>query len=269
MTPVNAKMVDAHCHLYSDAFERDRDEVIKRAEDSGIVRVFVMGEDLDENRRILDGASKYPFVVPFAGYHPWKFEDPKTTIRKAEEVVSFIRDNQANLAGIGEIGLDYFHAESKETRALQKDVLNIFFDVAAEYDLPLSLHSRSAGKYLIEILVNRGLKHVCMHAFDGKVGHALRGTELGFFFSIPTTVVYSQQKRKMVKRLSLEHLLLETDSPALGPVKGERNEPSNLAIVLDTLSELTKESPEGIILAAYDNARKFLGENSTQRWLSI
>ncbi len=126
MTLINAKMVDAHCHLFSDAFDSDRDEVIKRAEDIGIARAFVMGEDPDENRRILEGSGKYPFVVPFAGYHPWKFEGHKETIREAEDVVSFIEENHADLAGIGEIGLDYFHAENEEPRALQKEVLNIF-----------------------------------------------------------------------------------------------------------------------------------------------
>ena len=135
-------------------------------------------------------------------------------------------------------------------------------------DLPLSLHSRSAGKYLVDILVTAGVGKVCLHAFDGKVGYALAGAGRGYVFSIPPTVVHSNQKRKLALRLPVESILFETDSPALGPVRGERNEPANLMLVVEQMSGLKGLSKNELIVSSFEALKGFLGKKASERWLS-
>ncbi len=134
-----------------------------------------------------------------------------------------------------------------------------FVALAAELDLPLNVHSRSAGRATIELLLAHGARRVLMHAFDGRAQSALPGVEAGFFFSVPPSVVRSPQKQKLVRRLPLEHLLVETDSPVLGPVPGERNEPANVQISLRAIAE-AKDLPLARV-------QEQVGENA-RRWLS-
>ena len=109
--------------------------------------------------------------------------------------------------------------------------------LARELGLPLNVHCRSAGKKTLETLAAAGAERVLMHAYDGKVGHAMKAAEeRGWVFSIPPSVVRSKQKQKLVCRLPLEAMALETDSPVLGPDRNERNEPANILVSLATIA---------------------------------
>ena len=120
----------------------------------------------------------------------------------------------------------------------------------------MNIHSRSAGKNVLEILISENAGRVQMHALDAKVSTALMGVEAGYYFSIPSSIVYSKQKQKLVKRLPIENLLLETDSPVLAPEKGMRNEPINVTLVVKMISEI-KDIPE-------DKIRRITTENFQQ-----
>jgi TatD DNase family protein len=134
--------------------------------------------------------------------------------------------------------------------------------LSLELDLPLNIHSRSAGRATIDLLIERGAKRALLHAFDGKASTALPGVEAGYFFSVPPSIVRSRQKQKLVKRLPLESILLETDSPVLGPEPGERNEPRNVAVSLRAIAEI-KEIPERAVAEAVrENARRLFGDRA-------
>jgi TatD DNase family protein len=98
-----------------------------------------------------------------------------------------------------------------------------------------------------------------MHAFDGKAGAALPAVEAGYFFSIPPSVVRSRQKQKLVKRLPLSCLLIETDSPVLGPTPDERNEPANIRQSIKAIAELKDVSEEEVIVAVCENTERLYG----------
>jgi len=95
-----------------------------------------------------------------------------------------------------------------------------------------------------------------MHAFDGRAASAVEGAEAGYAFSIPPSVVRSPQKQKLVRRLRLECLLLETDSPVLGPDPATRNEPANVVVACRAVAELKGVPPETVARATTDNARR-------------
>ena len=99
-------------------------------------------------------------------------------------------------------------------------------------------------------------QRVQLHAFDGKYGAALPAIDAGYLFSIPPSVVRSRQKQKLVRNLPLENLLLETDSPVLGPDPAERNEPANLVLALQAVADIKGEQVEHMAGVIADNTRR-------------
>ena len=127
---------------------------------------------------------------------------------------------------------------------------------ADRLDLALNIHSRSAGRHTIAFLRRCGARRVLMHAFDGRAASAVEGAEAGYAFSIPPSVVRSPQKQKLVRRLQLECLLLETDSPVLGPDPATRNEPANVVVACRAVAELKGVPPDKVARVTTDNARR-------------
>jgi len=133
-----------------------------------------------------------------------------------------------------------------EGRKIQEAVFRRFIELSIDLDKPLVIHSRSAGKYCIEILSEYKPKSVIMHAFDGSYKYAKRGALLGFRFSIPPSIVRSNQKKNLVKALPLPNLLLESDAPALAPERGKENEPANIVYSLKAIAEIKRISEEDL-----------------------
>ncbi len=142
----------------------------------------------------------------------------------------------------------------------EREVFERLIDLSLELGLPLNVHSRSAGREVIGLLLARGARRVQMHAFDGRATTALPAVEAGFYFSVPPSVVHSQQKRKLVRALPLDRLLLETDSPVLGPVPGARNEPANVLAAAGEIASIKGLATEEVLIAAYRNTRALYGE---------
>ena len=131
--------------------------------------------------------------------------------------------------------------------------------LAAETGLPLNVHSRSAGRATIDLLLESNAKRVLLHAFDGRAATALPAVEAGFFFSVPPSVVRSPQKQKLVRRLPIENLLVETDSPVLGPEPGMRNEPANVTISVSAIAALKELHEDEVIDAVEENQHRLFG----------
>jgi TatD DNase family protein len=172
---------------------------------------------------------------------------------------AFIRHHRSELIAIGEVGLDFWKVGTEPERAVQREIFAGFIHLSRELDLPLNVHSRSAGRHAVAMLVEQGAVRVQMHAFDGKIGAARPAVEAGYFFSIPPSVVRSRQKQKLVKHLPLNCLLVETDSPVLGPEPDERNEPGNLMIAATAISELKGIPLDDVMEALAENGRRLYG----------
>lgn len=226
------RLVDVHSHIH---ILENLDEILSRAAKAGVVAVITSSEG-DDYEKALEVARRYPNVFASIGLHPTKAEDSALV----EKVIEFIDEHKDEIIAIGEVGLDYFRIREEERRKVQQEVFRRFIELALELDKPLVIHSRSAGKYCIEILAEYKPKRVVMHAFDGNYKYAKRGAMLGFKFSIPPSIVRSQQKKNLVKALPLNALLLESDSPALAPKKGEPNEPANIVYSLNAIAEIKR-----------------------------
>lgn len=251
-------MIDCHAHLALPEFDADRTEVLARAAAAGVERIVVVGEDLGDSRRVLAVAARHPELWPCAGLHPDRFSEelPPPGDAEIEAVCALIRQAWPRLVAIGEVGLDHWLVRSPERRAAQAAALERFAALSAETGLPLNVHSRSAGKATLELLLRAGARRVLLHAFDGKAGHAAPGVEAGYVFSIPPSVIRSPQKQRLVRYLPLEAIALESDSPALGPDPRARNEPANLRLALQAIAGLHRVSEERVLEAAAAAARR-------------
>lgn len=227
------EMIDVHAHICDPGFDQDRDVVLARARQVGVRAIVAVAEDLSDARANLELARQDPMIKAAAGLYP-----SHLSLEQAAEMAAFIRCHREHLVAIGEVGLDYWIAKETPQRDLQREIFKLFIDLSKELKLPLNVHSRSAGRHAVALLLEHNAAQVHLHAFDGKAGAALPGVEAGYFFSIPPSVVRSRQKQKLVKQLPLSSLLVETDSPVLGPDSDQRNEPANLPIALTAIASL-------------------------------
>ncbi|MEJ2222487.1 MAG: TatD family hydrolase [Desulfobacterales bacterium] len=251
-------LIDTHAHICDPVFDKDRAEVLERAGKAGVVAIVAVGENLSDARKNLELAQTYPLLKPAAGLYPTVL-----SLNQAEEMADLIQQNHSRLVGIGEVGLDYWMVKEEPERALQREILIQFIKLSKELNLPLNIHSRSAGRHAIALLLENNAVRVQMHAFDGKAAAALPAVEAGYFFSIPPSVTRSRQKQKLVKRLPLACLLIETDSPVLGPTPDERNEPANIRQSVKAIAALKDISEEAVIDAVRENTERLYGKMSS------
>jgi TatD DNase family protein len=244
-------LFDAHAHLAAPEFSRDLSEVLGRAQSAGVVGIVTVGETLADAERILDLAARHPLIRPAAGLYPTVLDHAA-----ADAVVAFARRLAERLVALGEVGLDRWAVRTEPEWRVQEEILGRFVALSEELELPLNVHSRSAGRHAIAFLKDRGARRVLLHAFDGKASAAADGAAAGYYFSIPPSVVRSPQKQKLVRQLPLERLLLETDSPVLGPDPTIRNEPANVRVSCRAVAELKGVAPELVTQVTTANARR-------------
>ncbi len=251
---MNYQIVDVHAHLCDAVFDGDRTEVLERARKAGVVSVIAVSEDLADARKNLELSEAHAMILPAGGLYPTKL-----SLEQAEEMIQFIRSNRHRLVAIGEVGLDHWIVKDEAQLEIQREIFGRFIDLAKEVDLPLNVHSRSAGRHAIAFLLEKGAGRVHLHAFDGKAASALPAVEAGYYFSIPPSVIRSEQKQKLVKRLPLSCLLLETDSPVLGPSPRDRNEPANVRLALKAIAELKGMSEADVGAIIRENSLRLYG----------
>ncbi|XP_061163798.1 putative deoxyribonuclease TATDN3 [Saccostrea echinata] len=252
--------IDCHTHLADSMFDHDIDMVIENARKSGVVAALVCTITPRDFSLVLRLCEQYSdILVPCLGIHPVQRdcngEQRCVTQEDLDEVVAEIEKNADKICAIGEVGLDFQPRITPETshKDTQKSVLKAQVDFANKFNLPLNVHSRSAGKPTIAALKEFGARRVLLHAFDGRPSTAMEGVAEGYFFSIPPSIVRNEQM-KLVKQLPIENMVLETDCPGLGPVKGERNEPSNIQISCDYIAKIKGMTPQEVKRITSQNA---------------
>lgn len=242
-------LIDAHAHMGDAAFEVDLAPVLHAAAEVGVRGIVTVSENLEEAHKVLELAERFPLLKPCAGLYPAVLD-----LELAEAMVAFIRTHGDRLVGIGEVGLDHWVVKEAKEWEIQERMLATFVALSRELDLPLNVHSRSAGRHTIRFLQAQGARNVLMHAFDGKPSAALEGMEAGYYFSIPPSVIRSQQKQKLLRHLPLDRLLVETDSPVLGPDAAARNEPKNVVVSCQAIASAKGISVEEVARITTENA---------------
>lgn len=242
--------IDCHAHLCDEAFSGDLSEVISRARGIGVCGVIVATEHPGEYSRALSLGSEYPdFCFPCAGLYPSNLSELDW-----EQFESSVRGNPDSWFGLGEVGLDRWILKEDWERARNEEIFRRVVSLGIELDLCLNIHSRSAGRYVLDILEEACAVRVHLHAFDAKLSTVRRGLDSGYKFSIPTSVVHSVQKQKLARYLPEDAILLETDSPVMGVDRDRRNEPSEIYRVIDMLAELRGADKSVLANVIYRNS---------------
>jgi TatD DNase family protein len=246
-------MIDTHCHLFDEEFDIDREDTIKRAIDSGVEKMILVGFSHKTNQLAQEMAKKWNVFYPTAGLHP--SEASLNYLNDFLEFKSFVEKNK--VYAIGECGLDYhWDVTYKEE---QKKLFRLQCEYAIEKDLPIIVHSRDAAKDTFDIIASyKGKLKGVMHCYSGSEELALEYVKLGFYISLggPVTFKNAKEPKEVAKAVPLDLLLIETDCPYLAPtpMRGKRNESSYVKYVRDEIASLKGITPKEVEEATTKNA---------------
>lgn len=236
MTP----LTDTHTHLFVEEFDTDRDLAIIRARESGVYRLFMPNIDETTVEAMLATCKAHPACYPMIGLHPTSVDQDWK--EKLAAVEKWLRGPET-FFGIGEVGIDLYWDRTFRDEQMQAFDLQVQW--ALEFGLPLSIHARNAYPEVLEVLEpyrkEPALSGV-FHCFSGTEEEASRLLAFDrFMLGINGTVTFKKSTLpEVLKKLPLERLVLETDSPYLAPVpqRGKRNESAYLVHVAEKLSDI-------------------------------
>ncbi len=241
--------IDTHCHLNFEQFDADRDAVVQRARDAGVVAIINPAIDLATSEAALGLAQHYDMVFAQVGIHP---NSATEVLDNGLERLRAMAEAD-NVVAIGEIGLDYYwdvHPHDVQARAFRAQL-----DLAAMLGLPVVIHSRNAQSDTYDLLAawaqeverspsplnERPFKGV-WHSFQGDKDLAYRVFDLGMCISLggPVTFKNARDVHALVPELPLDRILLETDAPFLSPhpYRGKRNEPARVPLIAAAIAAL-------------------------------
>jgi TatD DNase family protein len=239
-------LIDSHCHLDSDQFDPDREQVIERALASGITKMVAIGTgngppDLEAGIRLAD---KYESFYATVGVHPHDASKPFDAAHLADLT------HHPKVIAIGEIGLDYHYDFSP--RATQQAVFRAQMKIAADAKKPIVIHTREAWDDTIATLRDHWnpAQGGIMHCFSGNPEQAQQALDLGFYLSFGGIVTFPKaiDIQESARQAPLDRILIETDAPYLAPVpkRGKRNEPAYIIETVRKLAHLRGTSEQSI-----------------------
>ena len=245
---------DTHAHLDDEAFDTDREEMLCAIREAGVELVLNPGCDLKSSRKAKELAETHKDIFFAVGIHPEELTD--FTDECLEAVFEMSRHPKC--VAIGEIGLDYYWDSSH--REEQNALLRRQLSFAADAGLPVIIHDREAhGDCLSAVREISGLRGV-FHCYSGSVEMAEELLRMGWYLGFDGPVTY-KNARKALEVLAVcpvDRILVETDSPYLAPVpmRGKRNDPSNLRHICTKIAEIKGMSMEEIAAATAENGRR-------------
>jgi TatD DNase family protein len=237
MPDLRITLIDSHAHIYYRDYAGDFDAMLKRAEDAGVGAILVVGTDIESSRESVELAEKYRQLYAAVGIHP---HDAGQVTEKCYELIRTLAEASPKVVAIGEIGLDFYRDRSP--RDLQELVFRSFLKMAAELDKPVIIHDRDAHDRIMAILKEETVRRGVLHCFSGDAGMAAESIDMGFYISIPGTVTYPSNEalRDVIRSVTLDRMLLETDCPYLTPVpyRGKRNEPAFVKLAAEKVADV-------------------------------
>lgn len=251
--------IDTHAHLFFPNYNDDLDEVIQNAVKAGLSYLIVPGTNLETSQQAIDLTDKFEMIYAAVGIHPhdtagWKDD----WLDQISELT-----NHQKVVAIGEIGLDYYYDFSPKEKQIQAFESQI--NLAVEKKLPIIIHNRESNEDVMNII--RRYKGTSLkaqfHCFAGSIKDARELVEMNHFISFPGNITYNKADnlRNVLKRVELENLLLETDSPFMtpAPYRGKRNEPAYLPLIAEKIAEVHNLRIEDVARTTNYNVFKLFG----------
>lgn len=234
------KYVDAHCHIFKEYYVDPQDVITNCAD----VQILVTGTNMETNMEML--SLKQENVDVAMGAYPIDLLEGLDI----DQVVQQIQNNIDNIVAVGEIGMDFHHAD-KTTWQTQVDNITKLVQLANKHEKPIVVHSRKAEAEIIDLLSHLAQTPVVNHCFSGKKALIKQGVQAGMYFTVPANVVYSGHFQSLVKLVPLTQLLTETDSPYLW--REFPNTPYNVRHAIAKIAEIKGLPVEDVKQQIYTN----------------
>ena len=247
-------VIDTHTHLYLKEFAADIDDVINRAKNLKINNFFLPAIDSSYTESMIALKNAYPDIMHLmAGLHPCSVKD--NYLEELSHVENVLKNHA--IVAIGEIGIDLYW--DKSTLNIQKKAFVSQIRLAKDLNLPIVIHCRNAFDEIFEVLEKEKSENLrgIFHCFSGNYEQALKAISFNMKLGIGGVVTFKNGKiDKFLKKIPLDNLVLETDSPYLAPppFRGKRNESSYLSIIIDKLTEVYEIPAKKIIEITSTNA---------------
>lgn len=249
-------LIDSHAHIQSKEYVGETATVIERARQAGVEKIIAVGGagDISSNVDAIVLADAYPNIYATVGMHPHDAKDvSEEDLAKLKELAL-----QAKVVAVGETGLDYYYDHSP--RDVQRRVFSRFIHMARDIDLPIVVHERDAARDAADLLRGEGgveLRGV-IHCFTGDYTAARAYLDLGFYLSFTGIITFKNADalREVVRRVPVERMLVETDSPYLtpAPYRGKRNEPAHVRWVAEAIAKIQNIGREKVAETTTANA---------------
>ncbi|MDG6882712.1 Uncharacterized deoxyribonuclease YcfH [Phocoenobacter uteri] len=251
-------IIDSHCHLNALDYEtrhKSVDEVLENAKQRGVQHVISVCTTLSDFKEMKQLTAHRDDVSLSCGMHPLNIEDEVFDIQTLRSLA-----NDPKVVAIGETGLDYHY--TPETKELQLSIFEQHIDVANELDKPLIIHTRSAREDTMHLLESRNAEKCggVLHCFTEDYAMAKRALDIGFYISISGIITFknAEELRDVVRKLPLDRLLIETDSPYLAPIpyRGKPNQPAYVREVCEYMAALKGVSVQELASITTQNVQK-------------
>ncbi len=231
-------MIDTHTHIYLKQFNDDREDMLERAQQAGIQEFYLPNIDKDSIADLKELAARHSNIYPMMGLHPSHVKDDYQ-----EQLAAVFKElnGATRYYAVGEIGIDLYWDKSFIEE--QKKAFGIQIEKAKEMHLPIVIHSRNAFEETFEVLEAFADERLygIFHCFTGNLEHAQRAINLNLKLGIGGVVTFKNGGLdKVVEKIGLESLVLETDAPYLAPAphRGKRNEPAYVKLVAQKIADL-------------------------------
>ncbi|WP_127846544.1 TatD family hydrolase [Psychroflexus aestuariivivens] len=252
-------LTDTHTHLYSEAFDEDRDEVIQNAIESGVLRFFIPAIDSETTEAMYQLEQNYPeHMFLMMGLHPTSVnENYKSELAHVEQALK-----TRKFYAIGEIGID-LHWDDQFLEA-QKEAFKFQIQLAKKYKLPIVIHCRKAFDEVFEVLESERSPDLfgIFHCFTGTKAQAEQAIDLNMKLGIGGVVTFKNGKiDQFLNEINPSHIVLETDAPYLAPkpFRGKRNESAYVLKVAEKLAEIYNKSVIEIAEITTKNSKEIFG----------
>lgn len=249
-------IIDTHSHIYAEQFDVDREDVVRRAVESGVTRFIMPAVDSLTHKSMFGVADKFEYHYPTMGVHPTSVKE--NFVEELDIAFDYLTNEKDRIVAIGEIGLDYYWDRSFEKE--QHVVLRRQFEWALQRNLPAIVHTRDAYPDMLKVLRDyKGSKlRVLFHGYSGTIEQAEEILSMGeHLLGIGGVVTFKKSELySVVKAVGIENIVLETDAPYLAPVpfRGKRNESGYIPYIVDHIASFMDVDKQKIENRTTNNA---------------
>lgn len=241
---------DTHAHYDDEAFDQDREEVLKKVQVAGVTRILNCSSNMESSLKTLELVKKYNFIYGAIGVHPQDAGEVSANINKIGDML-----NNNKIQAVGEIGLDYYY--EGYDRDLQIRAFREQMDIAKQLNLPVVIHDRDAHEDTLRVIKEFKGVHGVLHCYSGSLEFAREVLKLDYYLGFTGVVTFKNAKRavEVAREIPIERLLIETDCPYMAPTphRGERNDSSYLTHIIEKIAEIRGVEKDYISMKTYEN----------------